>query len=184
MLAEKAAAEFIQAASRIEQALRAPLHSAGLDFTDTPLKEVVDSLQSGYGIPIYVNYHFPWRQLWTPPSVPGDDPNNSVNAYRRTFEVPKAWDGRRVLLTFDGVNSFFDLWINGRKVGMGKDSRTPVEFDITKFIQPGNNLLALENFRWSDGSYLEDQDMWRLSGIFRDVYLWSPPNVGWPPTAG
>jgi beta-galactosidase len=131
----------------------------------------------GHGIPIYVNYHFPWRQPWTPPFVPGDDPNNSVNAYRRTFEVPKSWDGRRVLLTFDGVNSFFDLWINGEKIGMGKDSRTPVEFDITKYLKRGKNLLALENFRWSDGSYLEDQDMWRLSGIFRDVYLWSPPNL-------
>jgi beta-galactosidase len=131
----------------------------------------------GHGIPIYVNYNFPWRRPWTPPLVPGDDPNNTVNAYRRTFEVPKAWAGRRVLLTFDGVNSFFDLWINGEKIGMGKDSRTPVEFDITKFLKPGKNLIAVENFRWSDGSYLEDQDMWRLSGIFRDVYLWSPPNL-------
>jgi len=132
---------------------------------------------SGYGIPIYVNYNFPWRKPWTPPFVPGDDPNNTVNAYRRNFEIPSAWAGRRVLLTFDGVNSFFDLWINGQKVGMGKDSRTPVEFDITKFLKPGKNLLALENFRWSDGSYLEDQDMWRMSGIFRDVYMWSPPDV-------
>ncbi|HXS68129.1 MAG TPA: glycoside hydrolase family 2 TIM barrel-domain containing protein [Candidatus Polarisedimenticolia bacterium] len=132
---------------------------------------------SGYGIPIYVNYHYPWREPWTPPFVPGDDPNNTVNAYRKTFEVPGSWKGRRVLLTFDGVNSFFDLWINGEKVGMGKDSRTPVEFDITAFLKPGKNLLALENFRWSDGSYLEDQDMWRMSGIFRDVYLWSPPNL-------
>jgi beta-galactosidase len=132
---------------------------------------------SGHGIPIYVNYNFPWRKPWTPPFVPGDDPNNTVNAYRRTFEIPSDWSGRRVMLTFDGVNSFFDLWINGQKVGMGKDSRTPVEFDITKFLKPGKNLLAVENFRWSDGSYLEDQDMWRLSGIFRDVYLWSPPGL-------
>ena len=132
---------------------------------------------SGYGIPIYVNFNFPWRKPWTPPFVPGDDPNNTVNAYRRTFEIPSGWTGRRVLLTFDGVNSFFDLWINGQKVGMGKDSRTPTEFDITKYLHPGKNLIAVENFRWSDGSYLEDQDMWRLSGIFRDVYLWSPPDV-------
>lgn len=132
---------------------------------------------SGYGIPIYVNNHYPWRQPWTPPFVPGDDSNNSVNAYRRDFEVPSGWANRRVFLTFDGVNSFFDLWVNGEKVGMGKDSRTPVEFDITKFLKSGKNLLAVENFRWSDGSYLEDQDMWRMSGIFRDVYLWSPPDV-------
>jgi beta-galactosidase len=132
---------------------------------------------SGHGIPIYVNYNFPWRRPWTPPFVPDDDPNNTVNAYRRTFEIPSAWAGRRVLLTFDGVNSFYDLWINGEKVGMGKDSRTPTEFDITKYLKPGKNVLAVENFRWSDGSYLEDQDMWRLSGIFRDVYLWSPPDT-------
>lgn len=134
----------------------------------------------GHGIPIYVNIKYPWT--WhgvdpTPPVVPGDDPNNTVNSYRRTFTVPKGWDGRRVFITFDGVNSFFYLWVNGNKVGMGKDSRTPVEFDITKFIKPGENLVALENFRWCDGSYLEDQDFWRLSGIFRDVYLWSPADI-------
>jgi beta-galactosidase len=131
----------------------------------------------GYGIPIYVNVRYPWRGPWTPPTVPGDDPNNTVNCYRRMFELPKDWDGRRVLLTFDGVNSFFYLWVNGEKVGLGKDSRTPVEFDVTKHLKPGKNLLAVENFRWCDGSYLEDQDFWRLSGIFRDVYLWSPPDL-------
>jgi beta-galactosidase len=134
----------------------------------------------GHGIPIYVNIRYPWT--WhgvepNPPHVPEDDPNNTVNSYRRIFTVPKDWEGRRVFLTFDGVNSFFFLWINGRNVGLGKDSRTPVEFDITPYLKAGENLLAVENFRWSDGSYLEDQDMWRMSGIFRDVYLWSPPNV-------
>ncbi|HEY9175553.1 MAG TPA: glycoside hydrolase family 2 TIM barrel-domain containing protein [Verrucomicrobiae bacterium] len=131
----------------------------------------------GFGIPIYVNIAYPWPKPWKPPFVPEDDPNNTVNSYRRTFSVPKEWSGRRVLITFDGVNSFFYLWINGQKVGMGKDSRTPVEFDITSFLKPGENLLAVENFRWCDGSYLEDQDFWRMSGIFRDVYLWSPPDV-------
>jgi len=134
----------------------------------------------GYGVPIYVNIRYPWT--WhgvypNPPFVPEDDPNNTVNSYRHEFDVPLDWKGRRILITFDGVNSFFQLWINGEKVGMGKDSRTPVEFDITKFVKPGRNLLAVENFRWCDGSYLEDQDMWRLSGIFRDVYLWSPPEI-------
>ena len=131
----------------------------------------------GYGIPIYVNIQYPWRKPWTPPLVPGDDPNNTVNSYRRAFSIPADWTGRRVYLTFDGVNSFFYLWINGQQVGLGKDTRTPVEFDITQFLKPGQNLVAVENFRWCDGSYLEDQDFWRLSGIFRDVYLWSPPNV-------
>lgn len=126
----------------------------------------------GYGIPIYTNIKYPWPKP-KPPFTPDDDPNNTVNSYRRPFEVPADWGGRRVLITFDGVNSFFYLWINGQKVGMGKGSRTPVEFDITKYVKPGMNLLAVENFRWCDGSYLEDQDFWRLSGIFRDVYLWS-----------
>ena len=135
---------------------------------------------SGYGIPIYVNIRYPWT--WhgkepNPPFIPEDEPNNTINSYRRTFTVPSDWSGRHVLLTFDGVNSFFFLWINGQKVGFGKDSRTPTEFDITTYLVPGENLLAVENFRWSDGSYLEDQDMWRMSGIFRDVYLWSPPEV-------
>lgn len=135
---------------------------------------------SGYGIPIYVNIRYPWT--WhgkepNPPFIPEEEPNNTINSYRRTFTVPSDWSGRHVFVTFDGVNSFFFLWINGQKVGFGKDSRTPVEFDITTYLVPGENLLAVENFRWSDGSYLEDQDMWRMSGIFRDVYLWSPPEV-------
>ncbi len=131
----------------------------------------------GYGVPIYVNIPYPWPKPWKPPFVPEDDPNNTVNSYRRTFTVPGDWAGRRVLIAFDGVNSFFYLWVNGQKVGMGKDSRTPVQFDITSFLNPGENVLAVENFRWCDGSYLEDQDFWRMSGIFRDVYLWSPPNI-------
>ena len=129
----------------------------------------------GYGIPIYVNIRYPWGGKPNPPHVPADDPNNTVNSYRHTFDLPKEWAGRRVFITFDGVNSFFYLWVNGQQVGMGKDSRTPVEFDLTRFLQPGKNLLAVENFRWCDGSYLEDQDFWRMSGIFRDVYLWAAP---------
>jgi beta-galactosidase len=144
-------------------------------WTSLPVPSNVE-LQ-GYGIPIYVNDTYPWPEPWTPPTVPADDPNNTVNAYRRYFTVPPSWAGRRVRLTFDGVNSCFQLWVNGERVGLGKDSRTPVEFDITKFVRLGRNLLAVENFRWSDGTYLECQDFWRLSGIFRDVYLWSPPNL-------
>ena len=133
--------------------------------------------QQGYGIPIYVNINYPWPRPWSPPFIPENDPNNTVNSYRRTFDVPKEWHGRRILITFDGVNSFFYLWVNGKKVGMGKDSRTPVEFDITPLVKPGLNQLAVENLRWCDGSYLEDQDFWRMSGIFRDVYLWSTPEI-------
>jgi beta-galactosidase len=150
------------------------------DFDDaawTKLPVPANPEMHEFGFPIYVNIQYPWRRPWNPPFVPADDPNNTVNSYRRTFELPKDWAGRRVLITFDGVSSFFYLWINGQKVGFGKDSRTPVEFDLTPYVQPGQNVIAVENFRWCDASYLEDQDFWRLSGIFRDVYLWSPPDV-------
>ncbi|MBP8303204.1 MAG: beta-galactosidase, partial [Phycisphaerae bacterium] len=104
----------------------------GLDDSKWAILPVPSNVEMhGYGIPIYVNSQYPWPRPWTPPTVPADDLNNTVNSYRRTFEVPKDWAGRRVLVTFDGVNSFFYLWVNGEKVGMGKDSRTPVEFDIT-----------------------------------------------------
>lgn len=128
----------------------------------------------GFGIPIYTNITYPWK-VANPPVIPAD--YNPVSAFRRTFTVPPAWQGREVFLTFDGVNSFFYLWLNGQKLGFSKDSRTPATFRVTPHLQPGQNLLAVEVFRWNDGSYLEDQDFWRLSGIFREVYLWSVPPV-------
>lgn len=124
----------------------------------------------GYGIPIYVNIQYPWGNA-TPPTVPKN--NNPVGSFRHRFAVPDSWSGREVFLHFAGVESAFFLWVNGQKVGFSKGSRTPAEFNITKFLQPGENLLAVEVYRWSDGSYVEDQDFWRLSGIFREVYLWS-----------
>jgi beta-galactosidase len=148
----------------------------GFDDTSWKTVKVPGNVEmQGYGVPIYVNIQYPWMKPWTPPIVPGDDPNNTVNSYRRAFQLPAEWAGRRIFLTFDGVNSFLYLWINGEKVGMGKDARTPVEFDITPYVKPGENRIAVENFRWCDGSYLEDQDFWRMSGIYRDVYLWSAP---------
>jgi beta-galactosidase len=128
----------------------------------------------GYGIPIYTNIPYPWKEA-NPPFIPHD--NNPVSSYRRTFTVPSAWDGRETYLTFDGVNSFFYLWVNGKKLGLHKDSRTPATFRLTPHLKAGDNLLAVEVYRWSDGSYLEDQDFWRLSGIFREVYLWSAPKT-------
>jgi len=124
----------------------------------------------GHGVPIYVNIGYAWGR-GTPPRVPHEQ--NSVGSYRHTFEVPEFWRGRRVMITFDGVSSAFYLWVNGRKVGYSQGSRTPAEFDITEYVRPGENLLAVEVYRYSDGSYLECQDFWRLSGIFRDVALWS-----------
>jgi len=87
--------------------------------------------------------------------------------------VPSSWTGRDVYITFDGVEAAFYVWVNGERVGYSEDSRTPAEFNITKYLKDGENLLAVEVYRWCDGSYLEDQDFWRLSGIFRDVTLWS-----------
>ncbi|MBN2183538.1 MAG: DUF4981 domain-containing protein [Sedimentisphaerales bacterium] len=128
----------------------------------------------GYGVAIYTNSRYPWAirgQRSSPPEVPNI--NNHVGSYRYTFEIPQTWDGRQIYIVFDGVNSFFYLWINGKKVGMSKDSRTVAEFDITDFVKPGKNQISVQVFRWCDGSWLEDQDFWRLSGIFRDVYIWS-----------
>jgi beta-galactosidase len=128
----------------------------------------------GYGYPIYTNITYPWQPA-NPPDIGGD--YNPVSSYRRSFEVPTSWDGGEVYLTFDGVNSFFYVWLNGKKLGFSKDSRTPATFRLTPHLKPGANLLAVEVFRWNDGSYLEDQDFWRLSGIFRDAYIWSTPKT-------
>jgi beta-galactosidase len=125
----------------------------------------------GFGMPIYSNSRYPFAYDPRNPRAQRND--NSVGSYRTTFDVPPDWTGRRVLLHFAGVDSAFYVWVNGHRVGYSEDSRTPAEFDITSHLQPGPNVLAVEVYRWSDGSYLEDQDMFRLSGIFRDVYLWS-----------
>jgi beta-galactosidase len=125
----------------------------------------------GYGMPIYSNSRYPFA--YDPKNPRAARSDNPVGSYRTTFDVPADWTGRRVLLHFAGVDSAFYVWLNGHRIGYSEDSRTPAEFDITLRLQPGPNVLAVEVYRWSDGSYLEDQDMFRLSGIFRDVYLWS-----------
>lgn len=126
----------------------------------------------GCDIPIYSNIVYPFLQdPNAPPVVPHQ--RNSVGSYRTTFTLPEGWAGRQVFLHFDGVDSAFYVWVNGQKVGYSEDSRTPAEFNITKYVKPGANLVAVEVYRFSDGSYLEDQDFFRLSGIYRDVYLWS-----------
>ncbi len=125
----------------------------------------------GYGIPVYTNVIYPFDK--TNVAAPVDW--NPVGSYRHQFTLPKKWDEREVYIHFDGVQSAFYIWINGKKVGYSQGSRTPAEFNITKYLKEGENQLAIEVYRWSDGSYLEDQDFWRLSGIFRDVYVWSTP---------
>jgi len=124
----------------------------------------------GYGYPIYTNKRYAWGDP-NPPRVPHDF--NPVGSYRRTFSVPDDWADRQVFLHFAGVNSAFYLWVNGQEVGYSQGSRTPAEFNVTKYLVDGDNVLSVEVYRYSDGSYLECQDFWRISGIFRDVYLWS-----------
>ncbi len=133
----------------------------------------------GYGTPLYSNVNYPFKK--DPPRVTSEPPSeftnhsarNPVGSYRRTFRVPGAWQGRNIFLQFDGVDSACYVWVNGKQVGYSEDSRTPALFDVTKQVREGDNTLAVEVYRYSDGSYLEDQDFWRLSGIFRDVFLWS-----------
>jgi beta-galactosidase/beta-glucuronidase len=128
----------------------------------------------GYGTPIYTNITYPFDK--NPPKIGGKN-GNPVGSYIRTFTVPENWDGREIFIHFDGVCSAFYIWVNGQKVGYSQGSRTPAEFNLTKYLKEGDNKIAMQVFRWSDGSYLEDQDGWRLSGIFRDVYLYATPKT-------
>ncbi|MHC4960585.1 MAG: beta-galactosidase, LacZ type [Planctomycetota bacterium] len=137
----------------------------------------------GYGVPVYTNADYPFKV--DPPRVMGEPASyfttykhrNPVGSYRREFTIPDKWDGKDVYITFDGVDSAFYLWINGQKVGYSQGSRTPAEFNVTSYLKKGKNVIAAEVYRYSDGSYLEDQDFWRLSGIFRDVYMLARPKV-------
>jgi beta-galactosidase len=145
-----------------------------LDFDDSKWDAIkVPSCweMQGYGIPIYTNIRYPFPA--NPPRIPHD--YNPVGSYRTTFELPKQWDGRLTFIRFGGVYSAFYVWVNGMKVGYSEDSKGPAEFNITPFLRSGKNQLAVEVYRWCDGSYLEDQDMFRFSGIFRDVDLISVP---------
>jgi beta-galactosidase len=129
----------------------------------------------GYDIPIYVNSGYEFARNPNPPFIPGG--HNPVGSYRRSFRVPAAWKGMTVLLQFGAVKSFFYAWVNGHALGFSKDSKTPAEWDITPYVNGGDNVLAVEVYRWSDGSYLECQDFFRLSGIERDVVLSAAPKV-------
>ncbi len=129
----------------------------------------------GYGQPIYVNIPYEWTKDPKPPQVPHD--LNPVGSYLRTFTVPEAWAGREVFIHFGAVKSAFYIWINGEMAGYSEDAKTPAEWNITKYLQPGLNSVALQVYRWSDGSYLECQDFWRISGIERDVFLFSTPKT-------
>ena len=138
----------------------------------------------GYGTPIYTNITYPFIMDAPKVTETPDDPKwtaysqrDPVGSYRRDFEIPQNWNGREIFLTFGGVNSAFYVWVNGEKVGYSQDSRLPAEFNITKYVKPGKNMVAAEVYRWCDGSYMEDQDFWRMSGIFRHVTLTSRPQL-------
>ena len=128
---------------------------------------------NGYGDPVYVNIGFAWNGHFknNPPEVPIRD--NHVGSYRRVVNLPESWQGRQVIAHFGSVTSCIYLWVNGQYVGYTEDSKVASEFDITKYLRPGDNLIAFQVFRWCDGSYCEDQDFWRLSGLARDSYLYA-----------
>lgn len=137
---------------------------------------------NGYGLPIYVNHPYEFtgrKKMGAALEPPFDIPthNNPVGSYRKFFDLPQEWKGKQVFIHLGAVKSAFFIWINGKKVGYSEDSKLAAEFDITPFLQEGKNLVALEVYRWSDGSYLECQDMWRISGIERDVFLYATPKL-------
>ena len=130
---------------------------------------------NGFGDPVYVNIGFPWRGHFknNPPEVPVKD--NHVGSYRREIEIPASWDGSQVIAHFGSVTSCFYFWVNGQFVGYSENSKVAAEFDITPYVHSGKNLFAFQVFRWCDGTYLEDQDCWRMSGISRSVEILSRP---------
>jgi beta-galactosidase len=141
----------------------------------------------GYDVPVYVNYVYPFwayedvfnpkskTYKKVPPAIPHDW--NPVGSYKRSFKVPSAWKDKEIFLHFGAVSSAFYVWVNEKLVGYSEDSKMPAEFNITNYIKGGKNSVAVEVYRWSDGSYLEDQDFWRLSGIQRSVYLHARPKT-------
>lgn len=149
-----------------------PKHFYKTDFSDQTWDRITvpsNWQMEGFGVPIYTNIKYPFdiSEFRAPHKW------NPIGSYRRSFTLPESWTSTGpVFIHFEGVESAFYLWINGTKVGYSQGSRTPAEFEITKYLVPGRNQVAVEVYRWSDASYLEDQDFWRLSGIYRDVYLW------------
>ncbi|MBP5320815.1 MAG: NPCBM/NEW2 domain-containing protein, partial [Kiritimatiellae bacterium] len=159
-------------------------HQPDFDTADWKTIEVPNSVEVlGYGTPLYKNIGYYFKV--DPPFVTREPPKefvtyrerNGVSSFRRTFTLPESWRERQIHLRFDGFASAMYLWINGQKVGYAEDGRQGASFDVTPFVKPGENLVAVETYRLCDGSYMEDQDFWRLSGITRPVYLWSTPKL-------
>lgn len=159
-------------------------YKPGYDVSSWKTIPVPSSVEAqGYGTPYYRNNGYVFQKDWPrvmtepPKDWTAYDERNPVSSYRRKFTVPADWKKRETFLTFDGVDAGFYLWVNGQKVGYSQNSRNAAEFDITKYLKPGQNDLAVEVYRFTAGSYFEDQDMFRLSGIFRNVTLWSAPKL-------
>ncbi len=168
----------------------------GYDASKWPTIQVPGNWEvQGFGKPIYTNYIYPFHlnrdeaylnkpslsgketnesYLMNPPFVPKDNP---TGCYVRSFDLPKSWKGKSVFIDFNGVESAFYLWINGRPVGYSQDSKLPAQFELTQFVVPGRNTIAVQVMRWSDGTWLEDQDYWHISGIFRPVRLIAKPSI-------
>ena len=145
----------------------------GADLGDWDEIEVPSCWEmQGYGYPIYTNIPYPFE--FRPPSITRDNP---TGCYVRKFTVPRSWEGDRVVLHFGGVYSGYYVWVNGTLAGYAEDSCLPSEFDVTGLLRPGENTLAVKVFKWTDGSYLEDADHWRMAGIHREVYLAAKPDV-------
>ena len=132
---------------------------------------------NGYGDPTYKNIGYAWATQFDPNPPYISETNNYTGSYRRTFELPKDWKGKDVYFHVGSATSNLSLWVNGKYVGYSEDSKVAAEFNISKYLKPGKNLIAMQVMRWCDGSYFEDQDFWRLTGIAREVYLYARPKA-------
>lgn len=163
----------VNPASRIENFYEEDYDASGWETIQVP-----GHIQlQGFGKPHYVNTMYPWdgHNDIRPPEIPMD--HNPVGSYIKTFIIPKNMEEKSIYISFQGVESAFYVWLNGEFVGYSEDSFTPADFDLSPFVQSGENKLAVEVYQRSTGSWLEDQDFWRLSGIFRDVYLYTKPEI-------
>ena len=144
-------------------------------WTDFPVPGLFE--MEGYGDKIYKNMGYAWCTTFKndPPYI--GETNNYTGSYRRTFELPASWKGQEVYFYVGSATSNLSVWVNGKYVGYSEDSKVAAEFNITKYLKPGKNLIAMQIMRWCDGSYLEDQDFWRFTGIAREVYLYATPKV-------
>ena len=132
---------------------------------------------NGYGDATYKNIGYAWATQFDPKPPYISETNNYTGSYRRTFELPKDWKGKDVYFHVGSATSNLTLWVNGKYVGYSEDSKVAAEFNISKYLKPGKNLIAMQVMRWCDGSYFEDQDFWRLTGIAREVYLYARPKA-------